>query len=364
MGSMAFPGMESNNAPLPLPGGYGNPTGVNTGGFKLQQSKGDGTTPFGPAAFPNFPAFGPIATPGANTGVRSPVAKANVAGGFNTSTSPTGGVTPAIPGANAPVFGGTDIQGLSSGIYSQLNGKPGNPGDKMYKELTNAYGKGTGAALFNLLIGGTFNPQTAAAFLNAMQPGVQRGQADILGAFGDAGSRFSSSASLGLGDYLSQVNLNEQQTLAGLYNQGQQNELSLLQNILPTLHDEQANKGGGIFADILGGLEIAGGIAAAPFTGGMSLGLIPGGVNTLVGGNSGGGSSGGGGSQAQLMQLLKLMQGGNSNGVDMSGVSMGPTPASQFPMEIPNLLGISGGTALGGADPFSGGDGFDMSSLL
>jgi len=364
MGSMAFPGMESNNAPLPLPGGYGNPTGVNTGGFKLQQSKGDGTTPFGPAAFPNFPAFGPIATPGANTGVRSPAAKANVVGGFNTSASPTGGVTPAIPGANAPVFGGTDIQGLSSGIYSQLNGKPGNPGDQMYKELTNAYGKGTGAALFNLLIGGTFNPQTAAAFLNAMQPGVQRGEADILGAFGDAGSRFSSSASLGLGDYLSQVNLNEQQTLAGLYNQGQQNELSLLQNILPTLHDEQANKGGGIFADILGGLEIAGGIAAAPFTGGTSLGLVGAGVGTLTGANSGGGGKSGGSSQGGIGALLQQLYKQQSGGVNMSGVSMGPTPASQLPMEIPQILGISGGTALGGADPFGGGGDNTLAELM
>jgi hypothetical protein len=357
MGALPFPGMESNNAPLPISGGFGNPTGVNPGGSKLNNTSAP--TLLGPTAFPSFPSFGPIQSPAASSRVAS-------ATGLPLPT----GVNPTAPTANAPVFGSTNLQGLSGGLNTQLTGQPGNPGDKLYKQLVGAYGSGAGASIFDLLTNGTFNPQVAAAFLNAMQPGIQRGESDILGAFGDSGSRFSSGASLGLGDYLSQVNLNEQSTLASLYEQSQNQELSLLQNILPTLHAEHANSGG-ILGDILGGLEIAGGLAAAPFTGGASLPLVGAGVGTVTG------QGGGGGNQqnttAALQSILKQIQTSQQASSTQTTVGQGqssgpngvPTTTTGGGIGSPDFQSISAGGALGGFDPFSSNDGSpDLSALL
>jgi hypothetical protein len=238
----------SNNAPPPIPGGYGNPTGSNTGGFNTNSK----------LAFPISP-----------NAVASPF--------------PANGGTPTNP-----------MAGLSSG-FAGIGGvaAPGTKDDNLGHELVSAYGQGTGNAILQLLYKGMFNPQVAQSLLASLQPGIQRGQADILNAFGAGGNRFSSSAALGLGDFNSQVNLNQGQILSNLFLQDQQMQQQLLEQILPTMHAEKANKKG-IMGDILGGLEIAGGIATLPF-GGAGAGLIGMGIGTLAGSNSGGGSSGGGG---------------------------------------------------------------------
>lgn len=331
MGSPAF-GLESNNAPLPIPGGYGNPTGVSPAGAKLNNKSQP--TLLGPQAFPSYPSFGPL-----------------------TSANPT---SPTTPSANTGAFGSTNLQGLQSGL---IGGGMKNNGlsDKLFKQLSDSYGPGVAGILHNFLNNGTFNPQVAAAFLNAMQPGIARGEADINAAFGQGGSRFSSSAALGIGDYLSQVNNNEQATLASLYEQSQNQELSLLQNILPTLHAEEANKGGSVFADILGGLEIAGGIAGAPFTGGLSLGLVGAGIGTLTSANSGKKDAGGANTNLgsptgnSLDQIIGMITGKAPGSVVNSSTPMGPAPND---LPIPGLdpttiLGISGGEALGGSNPYS-----------
>jgi hypothetical protein len=269
MGTPSFGLLPGNNAPPPPVFAGNNPTGG-----LVNNNKGVNTN------FPNYPMFGNPHT----TGVVSPM-------------------------SNMPAFSATNMQGLSTGLAGPLSGMPGNPGDHLYKELVRAYGKGTGASLFQMLTAGQFNPQTASAFLNAMQPGVARGESSLLNAFGAEGSRFGSAAGLGLGDYESQVNLNEQQTLASLYMNAQQEQLSLLSGILPTLHQEEADSGGGIFGDILGGLEIAGGIAME-FVPGLQVpgaGLISGGVGTLSGSNKG---SGGSKTSAPTMQMPQY---GNGN---------------------------------------------------
>lgn len=247
MGTAGLPFPTSNNAPLPIPGGYGNPTGANPGGF------------FNYGASPNlgfnFPAYG--------------------------SPSPVG------PSYNVGSFTGTNLAGLNSGLgfaYGQ------GYGTDLYNRLGKAYGRGAGQLIGNILSGGLYNPQVAAAYLNAQQPGIARGEAGILGAFGDAGARFSSAAALGLGDYESQVQLNQQQMLAQLYQNAQQEELGLLTGVLPTLHQERANQGSWL-NDLVGGLEIAGGIVGAPFTGGLSLGMIPAGISQITGSGRGGGAS-------------------------------------------------------------------------
>lgn len=305
----------SNNAPPPIPGGYGNPTGANVG------IKSSSLTP----GIPAFGTFGSV---------------------------PNGSTTPAISAYNVPTFSGGDT-GLTGLTTNLTNGIPSNLMGNLSRELTRAYGKGTGDLLLQFLQNGSFNPQVASAFLNSMQPAIARGQGDILNAFGNAGARYSSGASLGLGDYLSQVNLNENQTLASLYENSSNQQQALLENLLPTLHTEEANQGGGILSDILGGLEAVGGIVAAPFSGGASIPLIGAGISTITGGNKGGGSSGSSG--ADINKILQSLGIGQNNG-SVSSIDLGnPTPIpSTLPTQIPmpdigNTLSNPGST-LGGLD--------------
>ncbi len=303
MGSPSF-GLPTsgNNAPLPIPGNT-NPTGTNQG------------VGFGGVSFPNYPMFGAL------------------------------GTSPVSPSANAPLFGG-GMTGLSSGFSglgdSSFSGK-------FYNQLGKAYGQGSGQLLGNIIENGLFNPQVAAAFLNAMQPGVARGQESIMNAFGAEGSRFGSAAALGLGDYQSQVNLNEQQILASMFQNAQQEQLQLLEGVLPTLHAERANSGGWIH-DLLGGLEIAGGIIGAPFTGGMSLGLVGAGAQQLGQGLSPGSSptSGGGFGLPGMTQMPGL-------GVGNTGTfgSNAPSVDSWVNDWMANEQVTSAASALGGAAPSS-----------
>jgi hypothetical protein len=297
MATLPFP--TSNNAPQPIPGGYGNPTGSNNSILG------------GGQPFPFLPR--------------------------------TGGYT-ATPAYNAGPWSAGAMGGLSSGLFS--NNTPYQ--QNFYNMLGKAYGKGGGQILGDILKNGLFNPQVAAAMLNAQQPGIARGMADIQGSFGDAGARFSSAAGLGLGDYQSQVQLNQQATLAQMFEQSQQSELALLQSVLPTVHQERADQGG-ILHDILGGLEIAGGIAAAPFTGGMSLGLVGSGIGTLTGGGNKGSMGGGGG--------LMNMPGGSLGGLfetPLANKMFGwgqSTPTVPQSMYDELLQSTSAGSALGGTDP-------------
>src|SRR5215831_6784075 len=237
MGAMALPFPTSNNAPQPIPGGYGgNYSGLNFGGTTGQP-------------FPTMSMYGG-------------------------------------PAYNVGSYGtGAGLAGLNAGLFQYGQGY----GTDFYNRLGTAFGKGPGQALGNLLSGQLFNPQVAAAYLNAQQPGIARGEASILGAFGDAGARFSSASALGLGDYESQVQLNQQQMLAQLYEHAQDQELSILQSVLPTLHQERADEGGWL-NKVLGGIETAAGVAMLPFSGGLSAPLIGAGLKTLGGGVSKGGA--------------------------------------------------------------------------
>ncbi len=311
MGSPSF-GLptSNNNAPMPIPGNT-NPTGTNTG------------VGFGGASFPNYPVFG--------APQQSPVS----------------------PMANVGTFSPSNFQGLNTGLATSLTSQPGNPGDHLYKELVSSYGKGMGDVLFQQLTSGLFNPQVASSFLNAMQPGIARGESSILNAFGAEGSRFGSAAALGLGDYQSQVNLNEQQTLASLYENAMSQQLSLESGILPTLHSEQANKGSWMDS-LIGGLEIAGGIIGAPFTGGLSLAAIGPGLSEFNKG-LGGGSSGGGGGMVPTPSFGMGGMGGFNNtgtfGVNAPSWQNNSTPGmnSQYQDWLNWQQSSSAGSALGGS---------------
>lgn len=206
-----------NTAPSPIPGGYGNPAGANV----------TGTPTAPPGAIPQ--AYGP--TPGAIPTVVGP-------GGFtaNTRGIPSTGTT-ANPGLN----------NLNSGFGNM------SPADQhhLLVQLQNDYGQGAGQMMFNMLTQGMFNPQVAKALIAAMQPQIERGLASTEAAFGAEGARFSSSAQIGVGDYESQAVLGENQVLANMYLQDQTMQLNLLENILPTIHQEQADSQKGWLGTLL-----------------------------------------------------------------------------------------------------------------
>lgn len=278
-----------NTAPSPVPGGYGNPAGANVG---LPTAK----------AWDTLPLFG-----GGQTTLTP------------TSTLPSS-LFPANTGGGATGVP-TGLQGLSSGFSTNDPHRT----SQLYNILGEAYGQGMGQLLGNMITQGLFNPQVAQALMNAMEPTIARGANDVLSAFGDAGARFSSASAIGLGDYMSQARLGQTAQLANLFSQDQQMQLNLLEQVLPTVHQERANQGGGLFSKILGGLEIVGGAIAAPFSSGASLSLLGSGINTLAG--SGGGSSNPGG---QLTSALsQLWQPSSSSAASSSAQSPATQAVSQ-----------------------------------
>lgn len=132
----------------------------------------------------------------------------------------TSGTTPTTFGSG---FGGT---GSGSGWPSFALG----PEHDFQKAMLKAgFGFGVSGPLYQFLKSGAgFNPQVAQALINSMQPYVQRGEADILEQFSNMGLRNGSPAAIGMGDFLSQVNLNEQQVFAQMWEQAVQNYLSVL----------------------------------------------------------------------------------------------------------------------------------------
>src|SRR5258708_7153970 len=212
MGGGRFGSLTGNNAPTPVFGGT-NPTGMIPGGYNNNKSY----------SFPGYNMFG-APHPGEPSGNNyvTPTANLGIFGNTNPSSSNSG----------------NGIQNLNSGFGSNAGSQ---------KQLENDYGKGIGDMLYNILNGGLFNSKVADAFMNAIQPAYNRGIASVQQSFGAEGARFGSSAALGIGDFASQFTLNEQQTMAQMYMQAQQEQLSLLENILPTVHAEQADSQSGIW---------------------------------------------------------------------------------------------------------------------
>jgi len=307
-----------NTAPSPIPGGYGNPAGANIGL--------------------------PSASPG--SGVPMPVGSIPTNLNPTTATQLPQSMFPANTGGAIPV----GVSNLNTGMKD-----PNSPWfQNLYNELGRAYGKGTGQMLGDMLSKGLFNPQVAQALMQAMEPSIARGYNDVLGAFGSEGARFSSAAAIGAGDYMSQARLGQTAQLAQLWQNAQTEQLSLLENVLPTLHTEEANRGSGVLSDILGGLEIVGGAIAAPFSGGASLGLLTSGISTIAAGNKGGGGGGSSspssGGSNPLSSLLQLFKGGASSS-SPANISGG---VPQVPQDLlSELLSSSAGSTIGGSDSFN-----------
>jgi hypothetical protein len=215
--------------------------------------------------------------PGGGAGGNPGGASAPVPSTGNMTTPAVGGQSnPLIPGfpggTNSPLTtgfsantGGTDpnaqltaISGLSPSPPGMAAGGTGGGSwiDAIKQGFAKAgYPRAIGDLLAQFLAGGAgFNPHVVQSMLQALQPGIQRGEANIMEQFGAQGLRNSSSAAIGLGDFESQVTMNEGQILSQMYEQSVQNYMQ----VLMAGHKPQKSDGG--MGSLIGG---AGSAAAA-----------------------------------------------------------------------------------------------------
>lgn len=182
-------------------------------------------------AVPSSPITPGSGMPGYNSiggGGGNPLLPATASGQSSSPvTSPPFTANTGTGGDATKGLGGTDI-------YSLLGKDPKTGNTQNFAGLDKAlrkagYSGGIAALLTSFLQNGAgFNPQVAQALINAMQPSIQRGQENIMEQFSAMGNRFGSPAAVGLGDFMSQVNLNIGQIFAGMYEQAVTNYMDIL----------------------------------------------------------------------------------------------------------------------------------------
>jgi len=270
MGSISNPvlAMADSNWSSLLPGR--NPTGSTGAGTSSVPSTGtsSGQNPVLPPT--NLPAGAPASNPYA-PGSAVPTFGANSSGGY----SPTN-----LVGGGGSGSGSSPLGGISN--LSPADAK------RLHDELGATYGNGVAAAIMSFLQGGAgFNQAAINNLFAALQPGIERGTESLMQQFSTSGNRFGSGAQIGLADYLSQVNLNEGQIEAQLYETSVSDYINTLMGITGGTKEHLANSPS-LFEQITSPLADLTGSHTLPGFGG--------------GGGSGGGS--GGGIGQQLMQLL------------------------------------------------------------
>lgn len=100
---------------------------------------------------------------------------------------------------------------------------------EMFNSLRSSYGEGPAHAILNFLTSGAgFNQSAINNLFAAMQPQIERGTESLMNQFSQTGNRFGSGAQIGLGDYLSQVNLNQGQLETQMYEQSVNDYMNVL----------------------------------------------------------------------------------------------------------------------------------------
>lgn len=204
----------------------------------------------------NLPSGAPASNPYA-PGSAVPSFGANTGGGY-TSTSLTGG------------SGGTGKGTSPSDILAGMS-----PADqkRLHDELGNTFGNGVAAAIMNFLQSGAgFNQAAIDNIFASLQPGIERGTESLMEQFSTSGNRFGSGAQIGLADYLSQVNLNEGQIEAQMYQHSIDNALSTLMGITKGTETTLANSPSAMdtLSGIMGMVGPAAGAASAAGVGGTA----------------------------------------------------------------------------------------------
>lgn len=254
-------------------------SGANLGGSSLAgfltpnptSAAGGADNPFTstlgmPAGSKTLPASGPTPAPMPTAPFSSPYTPS---GATATLTGLETGLGNTPPGQNT-LFGlpATVAQQNDIAKGFQAAGLPG--------------GVGTALSAF-LMSGAGYSPAVAKALIDAMQPQIAKGQANLMEQFGSHGLSMSSPAALAMGDYEAQTNLDVGTLLAGLYEQSVQNYINVL-----SLGKTQKQQGGGILGS-LGG-----------FLGGAGQGI----GSILTG--LGGGAAAGGSSAAELAATMAI----------------------------------------------------------
>jgi hypothetical protein len=199
-----------------------NPTGLDGRTDPLLPARGStsGQNPVLPPS--NIPSGAPASNPYA-PGSAVPTFGANSGGYSPTSLVP--GSTGLLPGSGGGTGTGTSPGGILSGM---------SPADlkRLHDELGNTFGNGVAAALMSFLGGGAgFNQNAINNLFAALQPGIERGTESLMEQFSTSGNRFGSGAQIGLADYLSQVQLNEGQIEAQMYEKSVTDSLNTLMGI-------------------------------------------------------------------------------------------------------------------------------------
>jgi hypothetical protein len=270
--SGAVPGMNPTGNQLALNSPNSSLTGLPSGANSMlpntslsPNSVGSGN-PYDavPGAPPSFPA---------NTG-----------GGYGSSlnltpTTGSGGGT-ITPGALPGTPGGPQntTQMAQNSPFSFLQAMTPKDISRMFSDLKGTYGDGMAHMILDFLTSGAgFNQQAINNLLASLQPGIERGTESMMSQFSASGNRFGSGAQIGLGDYLSQVNLNEGQLVTQMYEQSLNNFMNVMMGIGDTTAKAHMNSPSPLDA-ILGGagLATAAGDAVSSIigTGGSGIGAL------------------------------------------------------------------------------------------
>jgi hypothetical protein len=279
---------------------------------------------------PNLPGNAPAANPYAGSVIPSFGANA---GGY----SPVN-LLPNAPAVNPATGQPTNVSSAQSSIIGGQNMMSAKDIQDLFNSMASTYGAGPAHDILDFLTSGAgFNQNAINNLFAAMQPGIERSTESLLGQFSTTGNRFSSGGQIGLADYLSQVQLNQGQLETQMYEQATNDYLNTLMGVSSANAQRKASSPS-TFDKILGGLETAGGIAAAPFTGGASLGLVGAGIGEMTGKAAGAAASPFQGladyfQQQQQLSNLAKEQGGIPSSV--GGGTMG-----DILMQDPSILSV------------------------
>jgi hypothetical protein len=251
MGSVANPMFSGI-----VPGGM-NPTGNQLSLLDLPGSESKGANPLLPQTTP-----GSLSTP-VNTNPYG------VVPGSTTSAPPA---FPANSGPSSPsgILSGTGLTSTTGGNVSGVLGT-GQLSQQdwtgIWRNLSKTYGSQMAGLLVDFLRGGAgFSPDALNALFASLQPQIERGEEDLMTQFSASGNRFGSGAQIGLGDFLSQVNLNEGEIAAKMQEDAITRFLDVLTGTSSAVASTKANSPSGLDS-ILGGIglggQAAGGASAA-----------------------------------------------------------------------------------------------------
>lgn len=250
-----------------VPGGM-NPTGNQLALLDVLPGSSKGANPLLPAMTPGGPSstvntnpydIVSSSTPGVRpTAMTSPSATSPTFGA-NAGPYPTG-----VPGATSTTGGAAGTPAQFGGFLSGMTSKDIS---RLFDSLKKTYGDGMAHMLLDFLQGGAgFNQQAINNLFASLQPGIERGEEDLMSQFSASGNRFGSGAQIGLGDFLSRVNLNEGELETQMYESALNNFIEVMMGTATKGADRIAASPTGLDSILAGiglGGKAAGGASAA-----------------------------------------------------------------------------------------------------